>query len=188
MLKKFFVLISSVFLFTGTVFAIEFSADTVMTAGDVKTTGKIYCRKDKYRIDMKTPEEMITVIRMDKRVIWNIMPREKMYMEMPFSPESKPMVGEKVEGEIERKHVGSETIDGHPTKKYLVTYRSGNMREQIYQWLATDINFPVKVSAKDSSWVQEFKNIKMGSQPDSLFEIPVGYKKMQMPGGINFRY
>jgi hypothetical protein len=27
----------------------------------------------------------------------------------------------------------------------------------------------------------EYKNIKMGAQADSLFEVPSGYKKMAMP-------
>ena len=40
---------------------------------------------------------------------------------------------------------------------------------------------PVKTAAVDGSWSQELKNIKMGSQSDSLFELPAGYQKMQMP-------
>jgi hypothetical protein len=106
---------------------------------------------------------------------------------MPLNLKNKPMVEEKFEGEIERKHIANETIDGHPTKKYLITYKSGNNKEQVYQWLATDINFPVKTASVDGSWVQEFKNINMGSQPDSLFEVPSGYQKIQMPGGMNFK-
>ena len=116
---------------------------------------------------------------------------EKMYMEMPIDLSQKPKVEEKFEGEIERKQVGTETIDGHPTKKYLITYKVSNKQDQVYQWMATDINFPVKTAAVDGSWMQEFKNIKMGSQPDSLFEVPAGYQKIQMPqmpGGMNFMH
>jgi hypothetical protein len=47
--------------------------------------------------------------------------------------------------------------------------------------MATDIKFPVKMAAVDGSWTMEYKNINMGTQPDSLFELPSGYKKMTMP-------
>jgi hypothetical protein len=186
MLKKFFALLLFL-LFSGTALAFEFTADTIMTSKGVKTKGKIYFKADRFRMDMKAPEEMIMITRMDKKVIWNVMPREKMYMEMPFTMENKPVVEEKFEGEIERKHVGNETINGHPTKKYLITYKIGNKKEQVYQWLATDINFPVKTASIDGSWIQEYKDIKMGSQPNSLFEIPAGYKKFQMPAGMKFK-
>jgi outer membrane lipoprotein-sorting protein len=187
MFKKIFAVIAFFFLFSGTVSAFEFSADMIMTHEAGKTTSKMYYKPDKSRMEMKSPEEMIVITRIDKKVVWNIMPSEKMYMEMPFSMKNKPMVDEKVEGEIERKYLGDETLDGHPTKKYLVTYKSGNKTDQVYQWFATDINFPVRTADVAGSWVQEFKNIKIVSQPDSLFEVPAGYKKFQMPGGMNFK-
>ena len=126
------------------------------------------------------------ITRMDKKVIWNIMPAQKMYMEIPFNLKNQPLVEEKLQGEIERKQVGTETVNGHPTKKYLITYKSVKKTDQLYQWWATDINFPVKSSAVDGSWTQEYRNIKMGSQPNSLFEVPSGYNKFDMPGGMNF--
>jgi hypothetical protein len=187
MLKKIFILFSAFFLFSGTALAFEFSADTIMTQGGYKTSGKIYFKADKFRMDMTSPEDISAITRLDKKVVWNVMHDQKMYMEMPLNLKNKPMVEEKFEGEIERKHIANETIDGHPTKKYLITYKSGNNKEQVYQWLATDINFPVKTASVDGSWVQEFKNINMGSQPDSLFEVPSGYQKIQMPGGMNFK-
>lgn len=170
-------------------FATEFSADTITTfEGQEKMTGKMFFKPDKFRMEMKMHEDMIMITRVDKKVVWNIMTGEKMYMEMPIDLSKKPRVEEKFEGEIDRKQVGTETIDGHPTKKYLITYKANNKQEQVYQWMATDINFPVKTAAVDGSWTQEFKNIKMGSQPDKLFEVPAGYQKMQMPGGMNFMH
>lgn len=188
MFKKYFAILLFVFLLSGTALAVEFSADTISTyKGEHETKGKIYFKADRFRMDMKAHEDMIMITRVDKKVIWNIMPAQKMYMEMPFDLKNKPKVEEKFEGELDRKLVGNETIDGHPAKKYLITYKSGNEKHQVYQWFATDINFPVKTSAIDGSWSQEFKNIKIGSQQDSLFEVPAGYKKIQMPGGMNFK-
>lgn len=190
MLRKLFIVLLFLVLFSSAAFAIEFAADTITTSkGGQKMAGKMYFKPDRFRMDMKAHEDMIMITRVDKKVTWNIMPKEKMYMEMSFDLKNKPKVEQKFEGETERKEVGRETIDGHPTKKYLITYKVGDKKDQVYQWLATDINFPVKTAAVDGSWTQEFKNIKLGSQPDSLFEIPAGYRKMRMPqapGGMNF--
>lgn len=190
MLKKFFLVLLLTISFSGVASAIEFSADTVTTTKDGhKMAGKMYFKADKFRMDMKTNEDVTMITRIDKKVVWNVMTKQKMYMEMPIDLKNKPKVEEKYPGEIERKEVGRETIDGHPTTKYLITYKLDDKKNQVYQWLATDIKFPVKSAAVDGSWMQEFKNIKMGSQPDSLFEVPSGYKKMQMPqmpGGMNF--
>lgn len=191
MLKKAIAIVLFVFLFAGTVSAIEFSADTISTfKGEQQVKGKMYYKPDRFRMDMKVHEEMIVITRIDKKVVWNIMTEEKMYMEMPFDLKNKPKVEDKFAGEIDRKEVGRETIDGHPTIKYLITYKVDNKKDQVYQWMATDINFPVKTSAVDGSWTQEFRNVKIAAQPDSLFEVPAGYQKMQMPqipAGVNFQ-
>jgi len=191
MFKKILTLVSFLLFLSGMAYGFEFSADTIATfKGEQKVQGKMYFKPDKFRMDMKTHGDMHMITRIDKKVVWNVMPAQKMYMEMPFNLKNKPKVDEKFEGEIERKLVGNESIDGHPTKKYLITYKAGSKTEQVYQWFATDINFPVKTAAVDGSWSQEFRNVKIGPQPNSLFELPAGYQKMQMPtmpGGMNFK-
>jgi hypothetical protein len=162
--------------------AMEFSADTITSMkGGEKMSGKIYFKPDRFRMEMKDFGKTIMITRVDKKVAWNIMPDQKMYMEIPFDIKNRPKVDEKFEGELERKEVGRETIDGHPTIKYLITYKIDKEKSMVYQWMATDIQFPVKTAAVDGSWVQEFRNIRKGSQPDSLFEVPRGYQKMQLP-------
>jgi hypothetical protein len=192
MLKKIFSVLFFISVFINSAVAMEFSADTITThKGGDKIAGKLYYKPDRFRMEMKAHEDMIVITRMDRKVAWNIMPAMKMFMEMPFDLKNRPMVEDKFEGETERKLLGSETIDGHPTKKYLITYKSGNRTDQVYQWIATDINFPLKTAATDGSWIQEFRNVRIGSQPNGLFEIPAGYQKMdmpQMPGGMNFMH
>lgn len=163
-------------------YAIEFSADSIMVSKDgYKMAGKMFYKKDMFRVDMKSPDDVSMITRLDKKVVWNVMHKGKMYIEMPISSTRKPIVEEKLEGEIDRKLVGRETIDGHPSEKYLITYKNNNTQEQVYQWFAVDIKFPVKTQAIDGSWTQEFKNISIKEQPTSLFEVPSGYKKFQMP-------
>jgi len=190
-MKKLFLISLLIISFSSTALAIEFSADTITTMkGGQKVAGKMYFKPDKFRMDMKTNEDMIMITRIDKKVVWNIMIKQKSYMEMPFDLKNNPKVEEKYPGEIERKEVGRETIDGHPTTKYLITYKIDDKKNQVYQWLATDIKFPIKTAGVDGSWTQEFRNVKMVAQPDNLFGIPPGYTKMQMPqmpGGMNLK-
>lgn len=172
--------ITALLLTTGIALAFEFSADMVMTAEGRRITGKIYGKGEKARMEMTAEgHRMISITRSDKKLVWNLMPDQKMYMEMPFNPKETPKT--EIKGEIDRKLVGNETIDGHPTQKYLVTYKEGASTEKVYQWMATDINFPVKTADLNTKWVQEFHNIKLEPQADSLFEEPAGFQKMKMP-------
>ncbi|MFA5355056.1 MAG: DUF4412 domain-containing protein [Thermodesulfovibrionales bacterium] len=183
MSKKFFFLFLFLLAFSASALAVEFSAESVANQRGVERKGKFFFKPDKIRMEQKQPD-MITITRVDKKVVWSIMPKDKLYMEMKFAEDSrKPFTQEKMEGETERKAVGNETIQGHPTKKYLITYSKGNKTEQIYQWWATDIQFPIKTAAVDGSWSSEYRKIKIGPQPDSLFDIPAGFQKIQMPAG-----
>lgn len=160
----------------------ELSATLVSTSGGQTMTSKIYMKPDKFRTDSEAAGSS-TIVRKDLNKVWMIMPSQKTYMEMPgVMDESIQTAEEKVKGEISRKEVGSEPVDGHPSTKYEVTARVDGSEVRMYQWWATDISFPVRTAAIDGSWVMEYRDIRTGSQPDSLFEVPAGFKKMNLPG------
>jgi hypothetical protein len=165
---------------TSGAFAIEFSADMVSSAHGQTTTSKVFAKDQKFRMEPKN-QPMYSIVRGDKRVVWMVMPDQKSYMEMQAKRSQQLKVEEKVQGEVSRKLIGSEKIDGHPAQKYEVTYAEGGKTEKMYQWMATDIKFPVKMAAVDGNWTIEYRNIKMGTQPASLFEVPLGYNKMALP-------
>ncbi len=158
----------------------EMSVTVVSSSGGHTNKAKLYMKADKVRMESETAAGTYTIVRRDLKKIWMIMPSTKSYMEMAEGKET-PLPEEKVRGEVSRKVVGSETIDGHPCTKYEVTAKMEDKTMTSYQWWATDINFPVKTAAVDGSWSAEYKDIKIGSQPDSLFELPAGYQKMSMP-------
>ncbi len=156
----------------------DFSADMVSTGKGGSFKGKIYVSQNKTRMEAA---ESITISRMDKKVVWILMPKEKMYMEQAFDPSKQMPTSEKVDNEIERKLIGQEKIDGKAADKYLVTYKQGGRKESMYQWMAVDLKMPVKMAAVDNSWTMEYKNIKKGKPADSLFEVPAGYEKFAVP-------
>jgi hypothetical protein len=159
--------------------AFELSADMITKDGDQKQSGKLYVKGNKYRIEMKNGSEY-AIIRHDKNKSWIVIPDQKAYIEMPFDPKKKPAIEEKQSHEGSRKFLGSEVIDGRETKKYQVSAKEGGANDSFYQWIATDLNFPVKTMALNGSWSIEYRNIKT-SVPDSLFEIPESYEKINMP-------
>ncbi len=160
--------------------AAELSADVVTTTQGRTMTSKIIVKGDKSRMEGQG-RPGYTIVRKDKEVVWLVNPAQKSYMEMKLNQSRQPGVGEKVQGEISRKLLGSETIDAHPAQKYEVAYTAQGKTTKMYQWMATDIKFPVKMAAVDGSWTTEYKNIKMGGQTDDLFEVPGGYTKSEMP-------
>jgi hypothetical protein len=158
--------------------AADFSADVIHQGKGYTGQSKIYVQGRKIRMEPKG-QHQYTITRGDLNKTWVVMPEQKMYMESKYDPSQVPQ--EKVRGEMSRKLVGTETIDGHSSKKYEVTYKNDGGVMKSYQWMATDINFPIKTAAIDGSWSMEYRNIRMGSPPDSLFELPKGYQKMAMP-------
>ena len=74
-------------------------------------------------------------------------------------------------------------VDGKKADKYQIVYSENKKRVAIFQWFAAGLKLPVKTAAVDNSWSMEYKNIKIGKQPVSLFEVPAGYEKFsyQMP-------
>jgi len=169
-----------IFLLAAVALAEDFSADIISVTKGGNFQGKIFISKD--RIRMENPET-ITITRMDKKTVWILMPKDKMYMEQPFDPASVIGASDKVSGEIERKLIGQEIIGGRMSSKYQVVYNQNGRKMSMFQWLVPGLSMPVKTAAADNSWVMEYKNIKTGRQPDSLFEIPAGYQKFayEMP-------
>jgi len=166
------------FLMIGLVQAADFSADVFNTYQGQATQAKIYVQSDKIRMEMPGTEEY-TILRNDKGLIWIVIPGEKSYIEIRSS---HPQGGDvKMKGEVKRHYLSPETLNGHATKKYEVHYLDKDTLHKAYQWIATDLNYPIKISALDGSWSTEYRNILTGSQPDKLFEIPQGFDKISRP-------
>jgi len=81
----------------------EFSADIITTAGATAFYGKIFVGENKIR--MENPRG-ISITRIDRNIIWILMPAQRQYMEQPLKPSDFLIRSNKVEGETERKSVG----------------------------------------------------------------------------------
>lgn len=170
----------AIFLSAKMAWAIEFSGDMIHTTKEGVTTQKFFVKNDKSRMEN---QEGIAITRLDKNVMWILMPQQKMYMEQPLNPDNVGTFSEKYPGELERTLIGQEVVDGRITDKYRIVHTIAGIKATVFQWVARDLGMPVKTASEDGSWSVEYKNIRMGSQPDSLFEIPAGYQRFstEMP-------
>ncbi len=166
--------------------AVEFSADQVMKVkGMQPVTSKLNFTDTKWRMESRfMGRQTISIIRADRGVSWVLMPAQKMFTENKLDNTQKLATGKQIPGEIKREKIGRENINGINCDKLMITYKDRNGTSSMFLWLSNE-GIPMKSAASDASWTNEMKNVKKGSQPSSLFEIPEGYKKMAAAGAGN---
>lgn len=173
----------------------EFSADMVDAHTEKSGRGptKVYFGKDKMRFDSMEGNDRGAVIFNFKDESWVVlMAKQHMYMEMPAKMmENRGMFHFFKYGDVDNActewqametnkggtchKLGHENVNGRETVKYEGTNAKG---EQSTVWLDSKVRFPIKWQGQKGGG--ELQNIKEGSQPASLFEIPSDYKKFDM--------
>lgn len=160
--------------------ALEFTADQVTRIDGHSRKALIYYRDDRWRLEhFDAGPVNVTIVRKDKDVMWLLLSRMRHFKTVPYDPEQAPKVSERLEGEVAREEIGSETLDGHPTTLYEVTVQKGDRMDVYYQWLATDIKFPLKLARKDGSWVVEYRHVRLKPLSDFLFQLPVNFQPLE---------
>lgn len=164
----------------GSAWALEFSADQIMRVNGKTHVSNIFYRDDRWRLEHQAAGPVsVTIVRKDKQVMWMLLSRLKHYKEMPYNAEQDPKVQETLDGEISRNAIGTETLDGHPTTLFEVHVQTGGRTEEYYQWLATDVRFPLKLMKKDGSWSVEYRRLRIGHVSDFLFQLPVNFQPLE---------
>jgi len=169
--------------------SVDYAADVVMTADGDKVDGKIMRATGKERRELTVEGEIeIIVIRLDRRLVWSLAPDDKLYVESSLDealgrvpgPAGKPR-----EAQLTVTALGSETIDGlHATKKKVSGKEGDGSPVEGTVWMSdqgivlraeSDI---VDEDGKHHMLRMELKNLRIGPQNSTLFEIPAGYKRV----------
>lgn len=166
----------------------DYSADRVMETAEGTITQKIYVSGAKERAEMEMGGMRIASIRRgDKKVIWTLMPMQRMYQEMSFdSPAAKQGGG--MPAEVSITESGSETVEGMATTKYKMIMKDKSAGG--FVWITKEHNIPIKMDmlSKEDGQKTRIKmtlqNLKIGKQDPSLFEIPASYNKMPAMGNF----
>ncbi len=173
----------------GATLAAEFTADFVEKQGQATVTGRIWVKGDKIRREVqKGGEAGVVIMRLDQGVVWNIVPDQKRYMETPNvrrSDVDSPEMKKELEKMAERRELGKERVNGYECDKTQFMYRDKAMGTMA-QWVSKKLGHPVKVEHRGPkgeiiSFI-EYRNIHEGAVSDSLFELPAGYEKTELPG------
>ncbi|HAK61229.1 MAG TPA: hypothetical protein DCO77_12760 [Nitrospiraceae bacterium] len=170
----------AVLLAASPLFAVEFSADTVMTSGKRTLESKFYFAGDKWRMEEQFPQgARITIFRREKKSLILLFPEKKRYIIQPLpEPEFQIIATRKPGEELERIELGQEKVSGLLTTKYRVTYKARGRLMKTVEWYSKDLDVVIKSESGSGRWSQEIRNIKKGKQDQSLFEIPGDYQAL----------
>jgi len=165
---------------SGAAWALEFTADRITKIDGRTGKANIYYRDDMWRIEHHTMGPVnVSIVRKDKQVVWMLLSRMKHFKTIPYSADQDLWVTENLDGEVSREEIGQETREGHPTILYEVVTKHGERTEVYYQWLATDIHFPMKLAKKDGSWIVEYQHVKLRAVTDYLFQLPLNFQPLE---------
>ncbi len=188
-------LIVSVYFMMGGVWAaglpeptVEYSADSTVQTGNYTSKSKVYRSIQKERREMKVGEsQQIVISRMDKNLIWMLMPMQKIYTEMSMGKmKGKSAPGNMTYEDIQQTVVGEEMIQGIKTTKSKVTVIDvSGTTFQGHMWTTAEgITLKMETAAKGRGESFQTKmvleNLEIKKQDPNLFEIPDGYTKMDM--------
>jgi hypothetical protein len=163
------------------IWAAEFSADSVSTYKGKTTTGKIYMKNKFIRMESNHDGyESINIIDLAKKVSYILNSASKTYMEIQVTDQMLATVTADDLGTW--KSLGPETINGYLCDKRLYVPKDKQPGD-LTVWFSTKLNWSIKSvsSSKQGDMITEYKNIKEGGVSDSLFKIPSDYSKMDIP-------
>jgi hypothetical protein len=159
----------------------EFSAEQTTITPTGKEVSTLFYRPDGWRVEPKGGRHTdISIFRLDKKIIWVLLPKEKRFMEAPLTEEDMPLPA-RIPGEIDRKVVGQEEVEGFACDKLSVRYSKGEEIGEMTFWVSRQLKVPLRSEAPDMGWKSELKMIKVGPQPNGLFELPPDYTFFNPP-------
>lgn len=180
------------------ILAQQFSADILKINSDQiagsgpASSGKVYVSNTKVRIETSDFPGDFFLIDSEKGSAYLIRPSSRIFMEAKqSSPLTRLLIGvepknpcrqwesmAKLAGVSEQgdtwrcETIGQEKIGDRAT----TSYRARASGQDMVAWVDTDLKFPLKIEAEKITTVV-LANVREGSQPASLFEIPSNFRK-----------
>jgi hypothetical protein len=165
---------------------VDYSADRNMSGEGNTMEGKVYYSPGKERWEWNAGEQ-VTIIRLDRKLMWTLMPKEKMYMEHKFGEEKK-RAGDYRDCDVRQTGLGEDVVNGVRTRKSSVEISCPDKSSYGGTLWLTKENIPMRMETSDNAdrsgkkvFRMELKNLNIGKQDPGLFDIPAGYAKFEMP-------
>jgi len=167
----------------------EYSADATVENEEGTTKQKIFVTPTKERKELLTGsgEGAVQIFRYDNKVMWMLMPSEKMYMEHSMGG-GPSKASDTSQWTYEDTAVGEEMLNGMKVTKFKTIATSTDGKKYGgFSWRTKEgINLKQDLLYKEGNekkrMLTELSNLNIGRQDPKLFEIPEGFTKFDMGG------
>ncbi len=163
---------------------VEFSADLTSVRNGRTVTGKLYVSRYAIRQELNLPGEVrITIFRTDLKKVWSFSLQQPNYFEADLLERRTDLLayGLTMKEIKEAKVVGTGVINGYFC--LIIQYDYQDLKTTMIQWVSQELDFPIQTEIKGSkriNLVEALQNISEGPLPDSLFQVPPGYQKLDI--------
>jgi len=166
---------------------VEYSADSVMQNEEGTMEQHVYVTPARERREMLTGsgDGAVQIFRYDSKVMWQLMPSEKMYMEHSMG---KTKGNDPSQWDFEETVMGEEVLNGMKVTKYKTIATStdgkkyGGFSWRTKEGISIKTDLLYKEGNEKKRMMTELKNVKIGRQDPKLFEVPEGFTKFDMAG------
>ena len=166
----------------------EYSADSTIQSEDGTFQQHIYVTPTKERKEMLTGagDGAVQIFRFDSKVMWMLMPSEKMYMEHSMGQKVQGQGSDPSQWTYEDTVMGEETLNGMKVTKYKTIATStdgkkyGGFSWRTREGISIKQDLLYKEGNDKKRMLTELTNVQVGRQDPKLFEIPEGFTKFDM--------
>jgi hypothetical protein len=181
----------------------EFSADVVtinLKDQSEHSIGKLYVGNYRQRKEMSVPDKravqeygqkVIQIINPQRQAMWQIFPEKHKYWEWTgkIPMEQPPLPGDsrhfcaqgKARG-VSCTKLATEKVGNRQADKWELAISRNGKNIKSLVWIDPKLGMPIREEVPGVG-AMELRNIEEGAQPDSLFEIPAGFQKVDPPRG-----
>jgi hypothetical protein len=167
---------------------VEYSADSMIQSEEGTIQQRVYAAPAKERKEMLTGagDGAVQIFRYDTKVMWMLMPSEKMYMEHSIAGKSQG--NDPSQWTYEDTVMGEETLNGMRVTKYKTIATStdgkkyGGFSWRTREGISIKQDLLYKEGNDKKRMLTELTNVQIGRQDPKLFEIPEGFTKLDMGG------
>ena len=188
----------SLLLLPATLRAQELTADVVIhKANGTEARGRLYRGKNAVRLE--PPEEGqgavkggVVIYDLARQVTYFLNPTLKAYVERPGPAAGGPVslfvphkdnpcaLLPQVSKDAACQKLGRESVNGRSTERWQATQTRGGRTITEYAWVDSELHIAIKWQTADQKTGQ-LENIRLESQPASLFALPPDYRKIEAP-------
>lgn len=169
---------------------VEYSADAIIQNEDSTIEQHVFVTPAKERREMligsgDAAAGAVQIFRHDSKVMWQLMPSEKMYMEHSMG---KADAKDMSQWDYEETALGEEVLNGMKVTKYKTIATStdgkkfGGFSWRTKEGISIKTDLLYKEGNEKKRMLMELKNVKIGRQDAKLFEVPEGFTKFDMAG------